>query len=55
MLIEASSGKDFEPRLVEAFKNALPEMINIVNEHTDTEPAHILKVYRKPSATDSTV
>jgi len=46
MIIEANSGKDFEPRLVEAFKNALPEMIKIINEHTDTEPAHILKVYR---------
>jgi len=48
-IIEDSSGKDFEPRLVEAFKNALPKMIKIVKELTDTEPAHILKVYRKSS------
>ena len=48
-IIEDSSGKDFEPRLVEAFKNALPQMIKIVNELTDTEPAHILKVYRESS------
>lgn len=48
-IIEESSGKDFEPRLVEAFKNALPEMIKIVKELTDTEPAHILKVYRESS------
>jgi putative two-component system response regulator len=48
-IIEDSSGKDFEPRLVEAFKNALPEMIKIVKGLTDTEPAHILKVYRESS------
>ncbi len=48
-IIEDSSGKDFEPRLVEAFKNALPQMIKIVKELTDTEPAHILKVYRESS------
>jgi putative two-component system response regulator len=48
-IIEDSSGKDFEPRLVEAFKNALPKMIKIVKELTDTEPAHILKVYRESS------
>jgi HD-GYP domain-containing protein (c-di-GMP phosphodiesterase class II) len=46
-IIEDSSGKDFEPRLVEAFKNALPEMIKIVKELADTELAHILKVYRE--------
>jgi putative two-component system response regulator len=49
-IIEDSSGKDFEPRLVEAFKKALPQMIKIVNELTDTEPAHILKVYRESSS-----
>ncbi len=48
-IIEDSSDKDFEPRLVEAFKNALPQMIKIVKELTDTEPAHILKVYRESS------
>lgn len=48
-IIEENSGKDFEPRLVEAFKNALPEMIKIVNEHQDTESGHILKVYRESS------
>ena len=48
-IIEDSSGKDFEPRLVKAFKNALPQMIKIVKELTDTEPAHILKVYRESS------
>ncbi|MBL4664840.1 MAG: response regulator [Nitrospinaceae bacterium] len=48
-IIEDSSGKDFEPRLVEAFKNALSQMIKIVKELTDTEPAHILKVYRESS------
>jgi putative two-component system response regulator len=48
-IIEDSSGKDFEPRLVEAFKNALPQMIKIVKELTDTEQAHILKVYRESS------
>ena len=51
-IIEENSGKDFEPRLVKAFKNALPEMIKIVNELTDTEPAHILKVYRDSSIPD---
>lgn len=53
-IIEENSGKDFEPRLVDAFKNALSEMIKIVKELTDTEPAHILKVYRDSSASDST-
>ena len=48
-IIEYSSGKNFEPRLIEAFKNALPEMIKIVKELADTEPAHILKVYRESS------
>ena len=46
-IIEQSSGKDFESRLVEAFKKALPEMIRIVKELPDDEPADILKVYRK--------
>ena len=49
-IIEDSSGKDFEPRLVEAFKKALPQMIKIVNELVDIEPAHILKVYRETSS-----
>ena len=46
-IIEQSSGKDFESRLVEAFKKALPEMIRIAKELPDDEPADILKVYRK--------
>ena len=46
-IIEQSSGKDFESRLVEAFKKALPEMIRIVKELPDDEPADVLKVYRK--------
>ena len=46
-IIEQSSGKDFESRLVETFKKALPEMIRIVKELPDDEPADILKVYRK--------
>ncbi len=50
-IIEENSGKDFEPRLVHAFKKALPEMIKIVEEHTDTEPDHVLKVYRHSSVT----
>ena len=46
-IIEQSSGKDFESRLVEAFKKALPEMIRIAKELPDDEPADVLKVYRK--------
>ena len=46
-IIEQSSGKDFESRLVEAFKKALPEMIRIVKELPDNESANVLKVYRK--------
>ena len=46
-IIEEGKGKDFEPQLVDAFKRALPKMISIVKELPDTEPAHILKVYRK--------
>jgi len=46
-IIEESKGKDFEPRLVDAFKRVLPKMISIVKELPDTEPAHILKVYRE--------
>ena len=46
-IIEQGSGKDFEPRLVEAFKQALPEMIRIVKELPDNESANVLKVYRK--------
>ena len=46
-IIEESSGKDFEPRLVEAFKRVLPKMIAIVQELPDQETAHILKVYRQ--------
>ncbi len=45
-IIEDGSGKDFEPKLVEAFKKALPKMIHIVKELPDDEPADILKVYR---------
>ena len=46
-IIEEASGKDFEPKLVAAFKNALPKMIAIVKELPDTETADVLKVYRK--------
>ena len=46
-IIEQGSGKDFEPRMVAAFKQALPEMIRIVKELPDDEPANVLKVYRK--------
>ncbi|MZG52744.1 MAG: response regulator [Nitrospinae bacterium] len=49
-IIEENSGKDFEPRLVNAFQNALSEMIKIIKDHTDTEPAYILKVYRDSPA-----
>lgn len=49
-IIEEGSGKDFEPQLVEAFKRILPEMIHIVQELPDTEPADILKVYRQTNA-----
>jgi putative two-component system response regulator len=46
-IIEEGSGKDFEPRLVDAFKQALPEMVRIVKELPDNEPTDVLKVYRK--------
>ncbi len=46
-IIEEGKGKDFEPRLVDAFKKVLPQMTRIVKELPDTEPAHILKVYRQ--------
>ena len=52
-IIEQGSGKDFEPRLVEAFKEALPEMVRIVKELPDNEPADILKVYRETNTTSS--
>ncbi|MBC8288151.1 MAG: response regulator [Nitrospinae bacterium] len=53
-ILEEGSGKDFEPRLIDAFKQVLPEMIRIVKELPDTEPAHILKVYRQASAESAT-
>ncbi len=53
-IIEAGSGKDFEPQLVEAFKRTLPEMVKIVKELPDTETAHILKIYREAAAQDVT-
>jgi HD-GYP domain-containing protein (c-di-GMP phosphodiesterase class II) len=46
-IIEEGRGKDFEPQLVDAFKKILPVMIRIVKELPDTEPAHILKIYRQ--------
>jgi len=46
-IIEEGKGKDFEPRLVDAFKKVPPNMIRIIKELPDTEPAHILKVYRQ--------
>ena len=52
-IIEQGSGKDFEPRLVEAFKEALQEMVRIVKELPDNEPADILKVYRETNTTSS--
>jgi putative two-component system response regulator len=51
-IIEEGSGKDFEPRLVDAFKQALPEMVRIVKELPDNEAAHVLKVYRKNGEDD---
>ena len=52
-IIEQASGKDFEPYLVDTFKKVLPEMIRIVKELPDDEPANILKVYRKNSSDDA--
>jgi putative two-component system response regulator len=46
-IIEQASGKDFEPRLVHAFKKVLPEMVRIVKELPDNETVGVLKVYRK--------
>jgi len=46
-IIEQGSGKDFEPYLVDTFKRTLPEMVRIVQELPDDEPADMLKVYRK--------
>ena len=46
-IIEEGKGKGFEPQLVDAFKKVLPKMISIVKELPDTEPPHILKVYRQ--------
>lgn len=46
-IIEEGRGKDFEPQLVDAFKKILPVMIRIVKGLPDTEPAHILKIYRQ--------
>ena len=45
-IIEQKSGIDFEPKLVEAFKRILPDMLKIVEEFPDYEPADILKIYR---------
>ena len=50
-IIEDGSGKDFEPKLVEAFKKALPKMIRIVKKLPDTESAEVLKVYRENGST----
>jgi putative two-component system response regulator len=50
-IIEGGKGKDFEPKLVDAFKRVLPDMIRIVKELPDDEPANVLKVYRKASST----
>jgi len=52
-IIEQGSGKDFEPYLVDTFKKVLPEMIRIVKELPDNEPADTLKVYRKSSSDDA--
>ncbi len=46
-IIEDGSGKDFEPKRVEAFKKALPKMTHIFKEILDTESAEVLKVCRK--------
>ena len=52
-IIEDASGKDFEPYLVETFKKALPEMVQIVQELPDEEEqSDVLKVYRKNGSSD---
>jgi putative two-component system response regulator len=44
-IIESKSGTDFEPRLVEAFKKLLPEMLDIIQEFADSEHEEILKSF----------
>ena len=44
-IIESKSGTDFEPRLVETFKNILPEMLDIVEEFADSEHEEVLKSF----------
>ena len=44
-IIESKSGTDFEPRLVEAFKRVLPDMLDIVQEFADGEHEEILKSF----------
>ncbi len=51
--IEEQKGTGFEPRLVDAFKKTLPEMVEIVNSFADSEETageeHLLKIFRSAS------
>ncbi len=44
-IIESKNGTDFEPRLVEAFKKILPDLLDIIQEFADCEQEEILKSF----------
>lgn len=44
-IIESKSDTDFEPRLVEAMKRILPDLVEIIEEFADEEHEEILKAF----------
>ncbi|MDP6657072.1 MAG: hypothetical protein QGG38_00680 [Nitrospinaceae bacterium] len=51
--MKEKKGTGFEPRLVDAFKKVLPEMVKIVNRLADSTETdgeeHLLKIFRTAS------
>ena len=51
--LKEKKGTDFEPRMVDAFKKVLPEMVKIVNRLADSAETdgeeHLLKIFRTAS------
>ena len=51
--LKEKKGTDFEPRMVDAFKKVLPEMVKIVNRLADFAETngekHLLKIFRTAS------
>jgi|TARA_B100001079_G_scaffold270851_1_gene286392 hypothetical protein len=51
--LKEKKGTGFEPRMVDAFKKVLPEMVKIVNRLADSAETdgeeHLLKIFRTAS------